>query len=269
VVKQLALALALFAAIGAGAAAAAERIVLASTTSTQNSGLFDWILPIFTAATGIEVSVVAVGTGQALRLARRGDADVVLVHDRAAELDLVAEGSVIERRDLMYNDFVLVGPGDDPARAGGKDATAALTQIARAAVRFVSRGDDSGTHAAERGLWREAGIDPHAGSGRWYLESGSGMGATLNTAAAMNAYTLTDRATWAAFGNKRALKILVENDRRLFNPYGVMLVNPARFPHVKADPGRRFVAWLTGPEGRVAITGFKIAGQQMFFVTDP
>ncbi len=253
--------------VGARPVAAGERsITVASTTSTQNSGLFDYLLPRFTAATGIGVRVVAVGTGAALRLGRRGDVDVVLVHARAAEDAFVAAGYGIERRDVMYNDFVLLGPAADPAGvAGMADVAAALRRIAEAEARFVSRGDDSGTHKAELRLWRAAGLDPQAGSGRWYLETGSGMGATLNVAAARDAYTLTDRGTWLSFRNRGRLEVLVEGDPRLRNPYGVILVNPARHPSVKADDGRAFIAWLTSPAGRAAIASFRLEGQQAFF----
>ncbi len=258
---------ALLAAATALPAAAGERfITLASTTSTQNSGLFDYLLPKFTARTGIEVRVVAVGTGQAIRLAERGDADVLLVHHRPSEDRFVAEGYGVDRRDVMHNDFVLVGPAADPAGVRGLgDVAAALARIAAAGAPFVSRGDDSGTHKKERELWRAAGIDPGAASGTWYREAGAGMGATLNLAAGMGAYTLSDRATWVAFGNKGDLAILVEGDARLANPYGVILVNPARHAHVKEADGRAFIDWLTGPEGQAAIAAFRVAGQQLFF----
>lgn len=264
-----------FALGAATAASAGERfITVASTTSTENSGLFAHILPRFEAATGIAVRVIAVGTGQAIRLARNGDADVLLVHDRPSEERFVAEGFGVERHDVMYNDFVLVGPGDDPANVGGlSDAPAALARIAAAneaggggpAAPFVSRGDDSGTHKAELRLWRAAGIDPAGASGGWYLETGSGMGATLNTAAAVGGYALSDRGTWLSFRNRRGLVVLVEGDPRLFNPYGVILVNPERHPHVKAADGRAFIDWLTSPAGQEAIAGFTIAGRQAFF----
>ncbi len=250
-----------------GAAAAAERfILLQSTTSTQNSGLFDAILPGFTAATGIEVRVVAVGTGQALKNARNGDGDVLLVHAREAEEAFVSEGYGVARFDVMYNDFVIVGPPADPAGiAGLSDATAALEAIAAAEAPFASRGDDSGTHVKELALWRAAGLDPTAASGTWYRETGSGMGATLNVARGMGAYTLTDRGTWIAFKNKGNFGILVSGDARLFNPYGVILVNPARHPRVKAEDGQAFIDWLTGPEGQAAIAAYKLNGQQLFF----
>ena len=250
-----------------GAAAAAERfILLQSTTSTQNSGLFDAILPDFTAKTGIEVRVVAVGTGQALKNARNGDGDVLLVHAREAEEAFVSEGYGVARFDVMYNDFVIVGPPADPAGiAGLSDATAALKSIAAAKAPFASRGDDSGTHVKELALWRAAGVDPTAASGSWYRETGSGMGATLNVALGMGAYTLTDRGTWIAFKNKGNFGILVSGDARLFNPYGVILVNPARHPRVKAEDGQAFIDWLTGPEGQAAIAAYTLNGQQLFF----
>ena len=245
---------------------ASEFIVVQSTTSTQNSGLFDHILPRFTAKTGIEVRVVAVGTGQALKNARNGDGDVLLVHAKRAELKFVAEGYGIERFDLMYNDFVIVGPADDPAGVRGmRDATAALDRMANARAVFASRGDDSGTHKKELRLWEQTRIDPAKASGKWYRETGSGMGATLNTAAGMGAYTMTDRATWIAFKNKGDLEILVEGDERLFNQYGVILVNPAKHPHVKAKAGRAFIDWLLGDEGQAAIGSYRMHGQQLFF----
>lgn len=252
---------------GAWNAHAADRnfIVLQSTTSTQNSGLFDDILPKFTAKSGIEVRVVAVGTGQALKNGRNGDGDVVLVHARAAEDRFVAEGFGVGRRDVMYNDFVIVGTPADPAAIEGmKDAPAALAKIARNKAMWVSRGDNSGTHIKERALWRASGVDPSSASGKWYREAGSGMGATLNTAVGMGAYTLTDRATWISFRNRLDYRILVQGDKRLFNPYGVMLVNPARHPHVNAAGARAFVEWLTGPEGQAAIAAYRVRGIQLF-----
>lgn len=250
-----------------GIARAQDRaITLASTTSTEQSGLFRHILPIFTAETGITVRVVALGTGQALDVGRRGDADVVLVHDRAAEERFVAEGFGGPRRHVMFNDFVLVGPAADPARiAGLRDAGAALRRIAEARAAFVSRGDRSGTHAAELRLWRLAGVDPLAGRGRWYREIGQGMGPALNTAAAQDAYVLADRGTWLSFRNRQNLRILVEGDARLFNQYGVMLVNPQRHRHVKAADGQRFIDWLLSPAGQAAIAGYRINGEQPFF----
>ena len=248
------------------AAGAAERfITVASTTSTQNSGLFDYILPLFEKKTGIQVRVVAVGTGQAIRLARNGDADVLFVHHRPSEEKFVAEGFGVRRFGVMYNDFVVVGPDDDPARiAGMTDAAAALKKIAGARAPFVSRGDDSGTHKNELGLWRAAGVDVVRASGSWYRETGSGMGATLNTASAMQGYALADRGTWLSFRNRAGMKVLVEGDERLFNPYGVILVNPRKFPHVKADLGRAFIAWLISPEGQAAIGAFRINGEVLF-----
>ncbi|HEX6979918.1 MAG TPA: extracellular solute-binding protein [Alphaproteobacteria bacterium] len=241
-------------------------ITVASTTSTEQSGLFGHILPLFKAKTGIDVRVIAQGTGQALATGRRGDADVVFVHDRASELKFVDEGYGIERREVMYNDFVLVGPKSDPAKvAGTKDVAAALKKIAEAKAPFASRGDKSGTHAAELRLWKIAGVDPESGKGAWYRETGSGMGPTLNTAAAMDAYALTDRGTWISFKNRRNLAIVVEGDQRLFNQYGVMLVNPAKHAHVKKDLGMAFIDWITSPEGQKAIADYKIGGQQLFF----
>ncbi|MEX0367705.1 MAG: substrate-binding domain-containing protein [Ruegeria sp.] len=253
--------------LGAGAAQAeAPFIVVQSTTSTQNSGLLDYILPGFEAETGIEVRVVAVGTGQAIRNARNGDGDVLLVHAKAAEEEFVVEGWGVERFDVMYNDFVLIGPKSDPAEVGGgQDIVAALTAVSGAEVPFASRGDDSGTHKAELRFWQAAGIDAGAASGEWYRETGSGMGATLNIAAGMGAYALTDRATWIAFGNKGDLEVLVEGDPRLFNQYGVILVNPERHPGVRAEAGQRFVDWLVGQDGQAAIAAYQLEGQQLFF----
>ncbi len=259
------LAFAAIALLSAGVPAAAQGtfITVASTTSTEQSGLFDDILPQFQAVSGIEVRVVAQGTGQALETGRRGDADVVLVHARAQEEAFVAEGWGVERRDVMYNDFVIVGPTEDPAEAGAAPtAAAALAAVAAAEAPFASRGDDSGTHTAEKALWAAAGIAP---VGEWYHETGSGMGPTLNTAAQLDAYALTDRGTWLAFGNRGDLGIVFEGDPALFNPYGVILVNPARHPHVKAEAGQAFIDWLTSPEGQAAIASFTIDGQQAFF----
>jgi tungstate transport system substrate-binding protein len=247
------------------ARAADPHIVLASTTSTANSGLFGDILPKFKAETGIDVRVVAVGTGQALRIGQNGDADVVLVHDRAAEDAFVKAGWSAKRHDVMYNDFVIVGPASDPAKAAGKESVQGLSRIANSGLPFVSRGDNSGTHSKELALWTEANIDVKAASGMWYRATGSGMGATLNTAVAMNGYALTDRGTWLPFKNRGELKILVEGDPRLFNPYGVMLVNPQRHPHVRKTEGQAFIDWLIGPKGQAAIAGFKIEGQPGFF----
>ena len=250
-----------------GPAFAAERfITVASTTSTENSGLFQAILPLFERATGIAVRVVAVGTGQAIRMAERGDADVLFVHHRPSEKRFVAAGFGVERHDVMYNDYVLVGPQDDPAGVGGRpDVVDALAGIAAQRAVFVSRGDDSGTHKRELGLWQAAGIDAEAASGTWYRESGAGMGATLNIASGMGAYTLSDRGTWLNFGNKGDLVILVEGDQRLFNPYGVILVNSRRHPHVKAADGQAFIDWLLSPGGQRAIAAYRIDGQPVFF----
>ncbi len=253
------------AAPGVPAGAEERFITLASTTSTANSGLFEHILPEFTARTGIAVRVVAVGTGAALRLGARGDADVVLVHDREAEERFVAEGFGVARHAVMYNDFVIVGPEADPAGVRGlADAPEALRRIARARAPFVSRGDDSGTHKAELRLWAAAGGAPDSRSEGWYREAGRGMGAPLNTAAAMGAYTLADRGTWLSFTNRRGLALLVEGDERLFNAYGVILVNPERHPHVKAEEGRAFIAWLTSAAGQRAIAGFTVGGERLF-----
>jgi len=249
-----------------GAIAGERYIVVASTTSTQNSGLLDRILPIFTKKTGIQVRVVAVGTGQALRLARNGDADVLLVHHRPSEEKFVAEGYGVKRFDVMYNDFVIVGPRADPAGLKGmKDVIKAMRRIAAAKATFLSRGDDSGTNKKEVELWRAAGIDVKAVSGQWYRETGSGMGATLNAAAGMGAYLLTDRGTWLSFKNKRDLTILSQGDARLMNPYGVTLVNPAKFPHVRRADGQVFIDWLISAEGQSAINAYRINGHQLFF----
>jgi tungstate transport system substrate-binding protein len=248
-------------------APAQERsIVVASTTSTEQSGLFAHLLPAFTKKTGIGVKVVALGTGQALDVGRRGDADVVFVHDRAAEDRYVAEGFGVERRDVMYNDFVLVGPGSDPAKvAGSKDIAAALKAIADAKAPFVSRGDKSGTHAAELRYFKLANVDPLQGKGTWYRETGSGMGPALNTASSMSGYILADRGTWLSFRNRGELGVVVEGDKRMFNPYGVMLVNPAKHPHVKAAEGRAFIEWLVSKEGQETIASYRIGGEQLFF----
>jgi len=240
-------------------------IVVASTTSTQDSGLFGYLLPIFKAKTGIEVKVIAQGTGQALDTARRGDADVVFVHAKAQEEKFLAEGFGVQRFDVMYNDFVLIGPKRDPAGVKGKDIAAALKAIQAKSAPFVSRGDRSGTHSAELALWKQAGIDIAGSKGPWYREIGQGMGAALNTASAMNGYVLSDRGTWISFKNRGDLEIAVEGDKRLFNQYGVMLVNPAKYPTVKKEPGQTFVDWLVSPEGQAAIASYKIDGQQLFF----
>jgi tungstate transport system substrate-binding protein len=241
-------------------------IIVQSTTSTQNSGLFDHILPIFTKKTGIEVRVVAVGTGQALKNAANGDGDVVLVHSKPDEEKFVADGWGVKRYDVMYNDFIIVGPAADPAKiAGLKDAAASLKKIADAEAPFASRADESGTHKAELKLWQDAGVDPKPSSGKWYLETGSGMGATLNTAVGKQAYALTDRGTWLSFANKDDFKILVEGDPKLFNQYGVILVNPAKHPNVKEKEGQAFIDWLTSPEGQAVIANYRIDGEQLFF----
>jgi tungstate transport system substrate-binding protein len=243
-----------------------KSIVVASTTSTQDSGLFGHILPLFKARTGIHVKVVAQGTGQALDTGRRGDADVVFVHARAQEETFVADGFGVKRFDVMYNDFVLIGPKADPARIKGtKDILSALKAIHRAKAPFVSRGDKSGTHAAELALWTQATVDPATEKPRWYREIGQGMGAALNTAAAMGAYVLADRGTWTSFKNKDALEIVVEGDAKLFNQYAIMLINPAKHSAVKADLGRAFIEWIVSAEGQNAIRSFKIDGQQLFF----
>lgn len=265
-VKRLSAVLAVLCLWLAGASAYAAPLTLASTTSTDNSGLLGEILPKFTAKTGIPVRVVAVGTGAALNLGRAGDADVLLVHAREDEDAFVAAGYGAFRRDVMFNDFVIVGPANDPAGVGKlRDAAAALARIAETESLFVSRGDDSGTHKAERRIWRATAIDPASASGGWYKESGSGMGATLNLAAGLNAYTLTDRGTWLSFRNRGDLKVVVEGDPPLFNPYGVILVNPDRHPHIQADEARAFIDWLTGPPGQAAIAAFRIGDQQLFF----
>jgi tungstate transport system substrate-binding protein len=240
-------------------------ITVASTTSTEQSGLFRYLLPLFERQSGISVRVVALGTGQALDLARRGDADVVFVHAKSAEEAFVAEGHGVRRHPVMYNDFVLIGPREDPARIAGADTLEALRRIASARAAFVSRGDRSGTHIAELSLWSLAGIDIERDEGPWYRETGQGMGPALNTASAMNAYLLADRATWLAFNNRGELAILVEGDRRLMNQYGVMLVNPDRHPTVKRAEGQAFVDWLLSSEGQAAIAGFRIGGEQAFF----
>ena len=248
------------------AVGAEQFITVASTTSTRNSGLFDAILPRFTKRTGIAVRVVAVGTGQAIRLARNGDADVLFVHHRESEEKFVAEGYGVKRFDVMYNDFVLVGPKTDPAGIRGlEDATEALRRISAHQAIFASRGDDSGTHKKELDLWAAARIDARKASGSWYRETGSGMGATLNTASEMNAHALSDRATWLKFANKGDLVVLVEGDARLFNPYGVILVDPRRHPHVKAELGQRFIDWLISKEGQAAIDAYRVEGRQAFF----
>lgn len=250
----------------ANAASAADRsIVVASTTSTQDSGLFGYLLPIFKQKTGIQVKVIAQGTGQALDTARRGDADVVFVHAKPLEEKFLAEGYGVKRYDVMYNDFVLIGPKSDPAGIKGKEVDTALKLIAEKHAPFVSRGDRSGTNVAELRLWKLAGVDLATARGPWYRAIGQGMGAALNTANAMGAYTLSDRGTWISYQNKGDLDILVQGDKRLFNQYGVMLVNPAKYPHVKKEDGQAFVDWLISPEGQATIANYKIKGQQLFF----
>ena len=251
--------------VHAPAVAEERSIVVASTTSTEDSGLFGYLLPIFKQKTGIDVKVVAQGTGQALDTARRGDADVVFVHARAQEEKFLAEGFGVKRFDVMYNDFVLIGPKSDPAGVKGKDIETALRTIEMKAAPFVSRGDRSGTHTAELALWKQAGVDLATSKGAWYREIGQGMGAALNMASAMGAYVLSDRGTWISFGNKGDLAIVVEGDKRLFNQYGVMLVNPQRFPHVKKELGQAFIDWLISGDGQAAIAGYRINGQQLFF----
>ncbi|VIO67995.1 Tungstate-binding protein TupA [Bradyrhizobium ivorense] len=248
-------------------AAAQERtITVASTTSTEQSGLFGHLLPQFTKASGIGVRVVAVGTGQALDIGRRGDADVVFVHDKPAEDKFMSEGQGVKRFDVMYNDFVIVGPKADPAHiAGDKDVAAALRKIAAAKAPFISRGDRSGTHQAELRLWKDAGIDLAAVKGDWYREIGQGMGPALNMAASTGGYVLSDRGTWLSFKNRGDLTILTEGDKRLFNQYGVMLVNPANHPNVKAQDGQAFIDWLISPAGQQAIAGYKVGSEQLFF----
>jgi tungstate transport system substrate-binding protein len=241
-------------------------ITVASTTSTENSGLFGYILPRFHEKTGIEVRVVAVGTGQSIDMARKGDADVLFVHHKPSEEKFVEEGYGVKRHDVMYNDFVIVGPGSDPAGIKGmKDVAKALMAIKEAQAPFASRGDDSGTNRKELGLWKRTGFDASSFDASWYRETGSGMGATLNTASGMNAYSMSDRSTWLKFGNKGELEILVEGDERLFNPYGVILVNPEKHSHVKAEMGQQFIDWLVSEEGQKTIAEYKIAGQQAFF----
>jgi tungstate transport system substrate-binding protein len=246
--------------------AADDHVIIQSTTSTEASGLFDHILPIFEGRTGIDARVVAVGTGQALKNAQNCDGDVLFVHARPAELEFVANGYGEGRQDVMYNDFVIVGPTGDPAGvAGGSDAAAALRKIAASEAPFASRGDDSGTHQRELALWQEAGADPSQASGQWYRETGSGMGATLNTASAMGAYALTDRGTWISFANKGDLVIMVEGDKAMFNPYGVILVSPVHCPSMNAKGGQAFIDWITGEAGQQAIADFKLNDQQLFY----
>ena len=265
--RKLILALAALAALTLTASGQEKFIVVSSTTSTQDSGLFGHILPLFKAKTGIDVKVVSQGTGQALDTGRRGDADVVFVHARALEEKFVADGAGVKRYPVMYNDFVLIGPKNDPAGIrGSKDTVAALTTIKTRAAPFISRGDRSGTHAAELALWKSANIDVRGpDKGSWYKEIGQGMGAALNTASASNAYVLSDRGTWISFKNKGDLSIALEGDKRLFNQYGVILVNPAKHPHVKKELGQQFIDWLVSAEGQKAIGDCKIEGQQLFY----
>ena len=247
-------------------ASAQKFITVASTTSTEQSGLFRHILPLFQKQTGIEVRVVALGTGQALDMGRRGDADVVFVHAKSAEEKFIAEGYGVKRLPVMYNDFVLIGPKSDPAKvAGGKDILEALRKIKAAAAPFVSRGDQSGTHMAEIALWKQAGVDIATAKDRWYRDTGQGMGPALNSAASMNAYVLADRGTWISFKNRGELAVLVEGDKRLFNQYGVILVNPEKHPHIKRDMGQTFIDWMVSSDGQTAIAGYKIGGEQLFF----
>ena len=252
--------------LAATASHAQERfITVASTTSTEQSGLFGHLLPVFEKTSGVKVRVVALGTGQALDMARRGDADVVFVHDMAAEEKFVAEGHGVKRQDVMYNDFVLVGPKSDPAKAVGRDILEGLRRIEASKSPFVSRGDKSGTHAAELRCWKAAGVDLDARKGAWYRDTGSGMGPALNTAASMNAYILADRGTWLAFRNRGELGIIVAGDMRLFNQYGVILVNPAKHPHVKQADGQRFIDWVVSVDGQKTIADYRIGGEQLFF----
>ena len=241
-------------------------ITVASTTSTEQSGLFKHLLPVFEKKTGVQVRVVALGTGQALDMGRRGDADVVFVHARPLEEKFLAEGFGVKRQDVMYNDFVLIGPKSDPAKiAGGKDALEAFRRIRTAQAPFVSRGDRSGTHFAELEIWKAAGVDIAKDKGPWYRDTGQGMGPALNTASGMNAYILADRGTWLSFKNRGDLGILVEGDKRLFNQYGIMLVNPAKHPSVKKELGQAFIDWVVSPEGQNTIASYKINGEQLFF----
>ena len=250
----------------AGIAQTGESIIVQSTTSTQNSGLYKHLLPIFKNRTGIQVNVVAVGTGQAIKNAMNCDGDVLLVHAKPAEEKFVKDGYGVKRTDLMYNDFIIVGPPSDPARiAGMKSAPEAFKKISDASAMFASRGDNSGTHKKEKRLWEASGVDPKSGSGKWYRETGSGMGATLNTGVGMGAYVMTDRATWISFKNKGDFKILVQGDDDLFNQYGVILVNPEKCPSVKQASGQKFINWLIGEEGQKAIRDYRLGGKQLFF----
>ena len=253
-------------ALAPGIAPAQEKfIVVASTTSTEQSGLFSHLLPAFEKKTGIKVRVVAVGTGQALDQGRRGDADVVFVHDKPAEEKFVADGFGVRRFEVMVNDFILIGPKSDPAKAQGRDILEGLKKVEAVKAAFVSRADKSGTHAAELRYWRDAGIDIDRQKGVWYRETGSGMGPALNTASSMDAYILADRGTWLSFKNRGNLDIVTQGDKRLFNQYGVMLVNPAKHPHVKKELGQSFIDWLISAEGQRTIAGYRINGEQLFF----
>ncbi len=243
----------------------AQNLVMASTTSTEQSGLFQHLLPEFKKSTGVDVKVVALGTGQALDMGRRGDADILFVHDQVAEEKFVADGFGIKRLPVMYNDFVLIGPTNDPAKVAGKEIMNALKNLAAANASFISRGDKSGTHAAELRFWKDAGIDPKASTGGWYRETGSGMGPTLNIASSMNAHAITDRGTWLNFRNRGELRVLVQGDERLFNPYGVVVVNPARHPHVKFKQAQAFADWILSAEGQQAIAHYRIGGETLFF----
>jgi tungstate transport system substrate-binding protein len=263
--RRFAIALTLAAALSAPALAQDKAIVVASTTSTQDSGLFGHILPLFKAKTGIDVKVISQGTGQALDTGRRGDADVVFVHARPQEEKFVVDGWGVKRNAVMYNDFVLIGPKSDSAGVKGKDIETALKAIKAKEASFISRGDKSGTHAAELAQWKAAGIEVDPSPGAWYRAIGQGMGAALNTASASNAYVLADRGTWLSFRNRGDLDIVVEGDKRLFNQYGVMLVNPAKHAHVKKDLGQQFIDWLVSAEGQKAIADYKVNGQQLFF----
>lgn len=263
IINKLAIAAALTVALAGAATAQDKSILVQSTTSTANSGLYDHLLPMFTGKSGITVNVVAVGTGQAIKNAQNCDADVLLVHAKASEEKFVSEGYGVKRSDLMYNDFVIVGPAADPAGLKGmNDVKAALTKLAEAKAPFASRGDDSGTHKKEKALWKAAGIEP---GGEWYRSTGSGMGATLNAGVGMGAYVMTDRATWISFGNKGDYEIAVEGDEAMFNQYGVILVNPEKCPSVKQAEGQAFINWLVSDEGQDAIRAYKVEGQQLFF----
>ena len=263
--KHALLAIVVIAIMGVNRSAIAQQIVMASTTSTEQSGLFTHLLPEFKKATGMDIKVVALGTGQALDMARRGDADVLFVHDKTAEEKMVADGFALKRYEVMYNDFVVVGPKTDPAGAKGKNILDGLKKIAASPAGFISRGDKSGTHAAELRYWSAAGAAALAAKGAGYKECGCGMGPALNIATSSNAYALTDRGTWLAFKNRGDLTIVVEGDRRLFNPYGVMVVNPAKHPHVKTLEAQKFVDWVTSSAGQAAIASYKIGSEQLFF----